>query len=122
MATGNIREQDRSLGLAGLSRQPKVVTDTVTLTADETVVAVTVPQSGSKTVNLPPIAQAVGRFFFVYCNVDLGGTGVVVQDQDDAIVSGLNYVTAGNGLTAKGDFVLLFCTPTHYVELKEQTT
>lgn len=98
----NKNARDRDLKVGG-DTEPTTWTASGTLTPDNIYNDVVVPASGSITLNLPPPQTAKGRRFYFRCVSDLGGTGVIVQDQDDAIVSSERYTSASNGLTAKGD-------------------
>lgn len=81
---------------------------------------ITLPASGqTTTINLPPMQAGRDREYYFYVNTD--GDGVaVVQDRNDAEVSGNNY-TSGN-LTAAGDFLLIRGTGVAYHEIVELTT
>ncbi|MFK5282904.1 hypothetical protein ACI3PL_25390, partial [Lacticaseibacillus paracasei] len=63
-----------------------------------------------------------GRLYHILCVRDDGGTGVEVEDHDDAAISALNYETASNGLTAVGDRLTLIYLGTHYDALKSVLT
>jgi hypothetical protein len=68
----------------------------------------TIPASGKKTVTLPPCGSAPGRQYLFLAVVDLGGDGFEVQNPaNNAFVAALDYETAGNGMTAVGDYVIV---------------
>lgn len=118
----DIDELDRTMGVRG-TLEPHVAEDGETLDPKYRVVHIEVPASGSDTVNMCSLAEAlVGEPYMFICTKDGGGTGVILQDQDDAITSGLNYVTAGNGFTAKGDTVIAIPTPYAWEIVKSHLT
>lgn len=114
-------DRDTALEIGG-SGVPVEVTADTTLTAAQTDVEATVPAVGSITITLPPVKEAKGRFFSIKCVSDGGGTGIAVQDGDDAIITGNNYAAAGNGLTAVGDYLLLYCDGLQYIALATNLT
>ncbi len=98
------------------------ITASETIGVDDTLNEVTVPAAGSITVTLPSVQAARGKFYQFDCVADGGGTGVLVQDQDDAIVAAANYLSAGNGMTAVGDHILLYCTGKRYIQIDATLT
>lgn len=110
-----------ALGIGGV-QEPNIITAAESIGVDDVLNHVSVPSASSYTITLPPIAEAAGRIFVFVCTADLGGTGVVVADRDDAIVAGKNYTTASNGLTAVGDYLILLCTGLNYVQLAASLT
>lgn len=91
---------------------------------DECNIQTAVPASGSITFRLPSLGneELIGRDYHFLTVSDGGGTGVEVEDRDDAILSGLNYATASNGMTAAGDNVILRYCGTHYRQIAATLT
>ncbi len=88
----------------------KVITDTYTMTAADTVVHCT---DVTKTVTLPDVSEAAGRF---YCIAKISGTNAITV-QDNGGDAGFGDVS----LNATGERVMLFSdgaywyeTATHY--------
>lgn len=101
----------------------KVVTAVKTLDLGDTDVLVVIPDGTAShyVVTLPPTSAWKGQYIFVNCRHVAGGTYsdgyvVVVGKGDEAIA-----YTSGH-LTAVNDFLLLYSTGTHVLEIKEQTT
>jgi hypothetical protein len=99
-------DREVSLGIGG---SPDWVsrTEDFEVGLDDLYNEVTVPAAESITGTLPNVRAAKGREYTFVCVADNGGTGVSIEDQDDAIVSGKNYSTGGNGMTAVGDAVVV---------------
>lgn len=91
---------------------------------DETNIHCSVPASGTRTHRLPRLGneKLIGRDYHFLCISDGGGTGCEVEDNDDAFISGLNYATASNGMTAQGDNVILRYLGTHYRQIAATLT
>lgn len=84
---------------------------------------VVVPASGSIGAVLPRNGrESRGKTYNFVCVKDDGGTGFTVEDQDDALVSGKNYTTASNGLTAVGNELELRGRGVWYSEIKAVLT
>lgn len=82
-----------------------------------------VPASGSIKIKLPRRCRETrGIDYHIMCVTDGGGTGVNIEDQDDAIVTAKNYTAAGNGQTAVGDEVILRDTGAWYSVIKSVLT
>jgi len=94
-----------------------VISASESIGVDDMFNEVIVPASGSITVTLPPVLEAKGREFIFVCVSDLGGTGVVVQDRDDAKVAAKNYATASNGIEKAGGTLHLYCNGAWYEQV-----
>lgn len=94
----------------------KYVTGNTKLKVNEQFVFATPPTSGSYTVTLPPVAAAIGRFYYIETPSNDTGTVTVSGLGDEA---GSTYNAS---LTAAGDHVLLFSTGKQWRTLLDVTT
>lgn len=93
----------------------KVVIATSELEAHEQLVLATIPASGSITITLPPPGANVGKVYHIRCDVDAGGTSVIVADTRGA-------VAFSKAITATTGYVTAMSTGDMYVSLDFSAT
>jgi len=122
-------DRDKFLKLGGIMTPVDIVEadftdDVYEVDEDQCNIRCAVPASGTNTFRVPRLGNEalIGRDYHFTCIADAGGTGVEVEDHDDAFVSSMNYATASNGMTAVGDRVILRYMGTHYQQIAATLT
>ncbi len=93
----------------------KVVLATSTLADNDTRVLATIPASGSITITLPPPGANVGKVYHIRCDVDAGGTSVIVVHAESAV--DLSFT-----ITATTGFVTVMSVGDMYITLDSSAT
>jgi hypothetical protein len=97
----------------------KAVTVATSLAAYERLVAVNTGAAGDYIITLPPMADCVGRGFYVIKVTTHGASDVTVESPEKD--GGGKLYTSGK-LTALADFLILWTDGERWYEIKELTT
>jgi len=99
------------------NKSPRVIASgaTATLSVSDQVVLAAIPASASLTITLPPVLQARGKVYYIRCNLDSGGTSILVVGK-----GGVDY--AATAITATTGFVAVMSTGDSWIELDFSAT